>query len=568
MPSPKFPEPPPSIEATSVEACDAALATLHDASARWIKVSLVERILLLQGCIEGMLRESEGWIEAACKAKGAARGSTQEGEEWLAGVMPVIRNLRLLVEALEQGGQPALPSVAERADGQLVARVFPANRMDRALFAGFQADVWIEPGRPASQGSVYRRPMAERKGGVALVLGAGNQASIGPMDALYKLFVEDEVVLLKMNPVNEYLGPFIHRAFAPLVRQGFFDVVYGGAEVGAYLCKHQQVGSIHITGSAQTHDAIVWGTTEEEELTRRKEAGDKTLTKPISSELGCVTPILVVPGPWSEADLEYQARHIASMVVHNASFNCNAGKVVVLPRGWDKTDALMDKIRVQLAKAPARKAYYPGAQQRYEGFLAQYPQAEPIGEQGKDIVPWTLLDNIKPAQGEYALTNEAFCGILATTEVDASEPVTYLERAVALCNDDIWGTLSCAMLVHGKTEKRYKAQVEEAIAALRYGGIGINVWSGVVYGLVCTTWGAFPGHTLEDIISGRGVVHNTFLLDYPQKSVVRAPFRIKPTPAWFYDNRNLAQMGRRLAHFEAAPSWKTLPSVALSALRA
>ena len=40
----------------------------------------------------------------------------------------------------------------------------------------------------------------------------------------------------------------------------------------------------------------------------------------------------------------------------------------------------------------------------------------------------------------------------------------------------------------------------------------------------------FPGHTLEDIQSGRGVVHNAFLFDHPQKSVVYLPLRIKPTP--------------------------------------
>jgi len=47
-----------------------------------------------------------------------------------------------------------------------------------------------------------------------VVLGAGNVSSIGPMDTLYKLFAEGQVVILKMNPVNEYLGPFIDEAFA------------------------------------------------------------------------------------------------------------------------------------------------------------------------------------------------------------------------------------------------------------------------------------------------------------------------------------------------------------------
>lgn len=44
---------------------------------------------------------------------------------------------------------------------------------------------------------------------MALVLGAGNQTPVACMDILHKLFVDDAVVICKMNPVNEYLGKFI-----------------------------------------------------------------------------------------------------------------------------------------------------------------------------------------------------------------------------------------------------------------------------------------------------------------------------------------------------------------------
>ena len=53
-------------------------------------------------------------------------------------------------------------------------------------------------------------------------------------------------------------------------------------------------------------------------------AGERKNARPFSAELGCVTPVLVVPGPWSESDLDFQARHVAGMVAQNASFNCNA----------------------------------------------------------------------------------------------------------------------------------------------------------------------------------------------------------------------------------------------------
>ena len=154
---------------------------------------------------------------------------------------------------------------------------------------------------------------------VALVLGAGNVASIGPMDAFYKLFCEDQVVALKMNPVNDYLGPFMVEALQELVDRGWFRVVYGGAAEGKYLCDHEIVSEIHITGSDKTHDAIVFGPGEEG--ARRKAERQPLNTKRITSELGNVSLVIVVPGPWSKGDLDFQGQNLASMLTNNAGFN-------------------------------------------------------------------------------------------------------------------------------------------------------------------------------------------------------------------------------------------------------
>ena len=49
------------------------------------------------------------------------------------------------------------------------------------------------------------------------------------------------------------------RAYAPLVEAGYVEVVYGAAKEGQFLCTHPLVKSIHLTGSAATYDAVVWG---------------------------------------------------------------------------------------------------------------------------------------------------------------------------------------------------------------------------------------------------------------------------------------------------------------------
>ena len=432
------------------------------------------------------------------------------------------------------------------------------------MFAGVTSEVWIEPGRPASQGRIYREPSGE--GRVALVLGAGNVSSIAPMDAFYKLIVENEVVVLKTNPVNAYLGPHWERALAPFIEAGYLAIVHGGGKEGAYFAEHPRIDTLHVTGSDKTYDAIVWGSTTEEQ-TRRKAAHDPKNRRPFTAELGCVTPVLVVPGPWSAGDMEYQARQVAGMVAHNASFNCTAAKVLVVAKGWLQREAFLKKVEAALASAPPRKAYYPGATDRWRGFLDHYPKARVLGAEQEGIVPWTLISDVPPERGEYALSNEAFCGVLAIVTLDAESPVDFLTKAADFANDRCWGTLSCAILIHPSTREEHPREFDRAIASLRYGAIGVNTWSSLAYGLVSPTWGAFPGHPQEDIQSGSGVVHNSFLLDHPQKSVVFAPFRMRPKPVWFADHRNLAGVGRRLTAMEARPSIGRLMAVALEGFK-
>lgn len=572
MTSPDFATVAPKVSSTPRDHIDAAIARLAKRKHDWTRVSTAARADYLERCIVKTRSVGREWVRAACEAKGIDLKSARAGEEWLGGPMTTMRNLRLLAEAMRYGGEPPLPRVWTRPDGQVVAEVFPQNTLDKLMWTGVSAEVWIEPGQKATQGHIYREKRnAARTGGanpvgkLALVLGAGNVASIGPMDALYKLFVDDEVVLVKTNPVNAYLQPFWEEAFRPLLDDGFFAVVRGGADVGEYLCNHPEIETIHITGSDRTHDAIVWGAGPGQE--ERKKLGQRKLTKPITSELGAVTPCIIVPGEWSESDLQFQARHVAGMVANNGSFNCNACKVLVTSAGWKQRERFLELVHEALRRTPPRKAYYPGAQERYQGFLDHYADAMPLGERTKDQVPWTILPDVPAEQGEYALSNEAFCGVLAETTLEASDPSAFLEAATRFANDDCWGSLSCMMLIHPDTERQHARALDTAVANLRYGGIGVNVWAGVIYGLVLPTWGAFPGHPLEDIRSGRGVVHNALLLDHPQKSIVRAPFRINPTPAWFPDHKTLGTLGEIMTDFEAAPSFLKLPFLLPVALR-
>jgi acyl-CoA reductase-like NAD-dependent aldehyde dehydrogenase len=556
---------PTTALASTLDPLVARVAGTRDA---WVRVDVRERTQLLERAIVGVLDVADEWVRTACAAKGIDPHSPLAGEEWISGPMTATRNLRLMSEALQAGGAPKPVGLRTRPDGQVVADVFPHNLRERLMYSHMTVEVWIEPGQPPSQGRIYRDKAAGvyGPGRTCLVLGAGNVSSIGPLDVLYKLFVEDEVTVLKMNPVNDYLAPMFERAFAGLIERGVLAIVRGGADVGQYLCAHPAIDSIHLTGSDRTHDAIVWGETREEQE-RRKTSGQPRIDKRITSELGCVTPVLVVPGRWSDGDLLFQARNVASMVAHNASFNCTAAKALVLARGWSQRDAFLERLHEVFVRLPARRAYYPGAEERYRAFRENYPQARALGPGGPHVVPWTVLPNVPPNAGEYALTREAFCGVLAEVSLDVAEPDAFLREAVNFANDHVWGSLSCVVIADGATRRRHRAAVEDALARLRYGGIGLNVWTGANFALGVASWGAYPGNTLDNVRSGIGVVHNTMMFDHPQKSIVRGPFRLWPTPVWFADHKNLAELGRRAARFEANPTWPGLIPVAWSGMK-
>ncbi|MEP6464373.1 MAG: aldehyde dehydrogenase family protein [Frankiaceae bacterium] len=408
------------------------------------------------------------------------------------------------------------------------------------------------------------------------MLGAGNIASIAPLDVLSKLYADGEVVVCKLNPINDYLGPLFSRAFRPLIDDGFLRFVSGAAEVGSYLCAHPGVHSVHITGSAQTHDVIVYGTGAAG--AERKARDAPLLTKPITSELGGVGSTIVVPGPWTDADLAYQAEHVVTQKLHNSGHNCIASQVLVLPEFWPQTAELLAAVRRTLTDVDPRPAYYySGSEQRREAAIAHYPQAEVLPAGAASSVLIEGVDSTDSAA--YAFTEEFFGPVLATTSLPGADAADFLRRAVAFCNDTLHGTLGANIAIHPSTAADLGSVLDEAVADLRYGTVAVNAWTGVGYLTPRATWGAFPGHRLADIGSGMGVVHNALLLNRPQKTVVRGPFApfprswrgrqftLAPRPPWFVTNRTAATTGRRLTRFAADGRMRHLPGIFAAALR-
>ena len=566
-----WPDPTPLTE------CDQALEELRANATAWTKLDIKERIRVLDEIADGVIEVADEWVRLSCKAKGIEPGSNVESEEWLAGPWTVLRHVKLQARALrdiEAHGCPKLPGRARvNETGRVVAPVFPTDPLDKMLFRGLTAEVWMDSGvtlegLEGTMGWMHRDSGKKVQPRVSLVLGAGNVSCIGPMDALFELFARGCVVALKTNPVNAYLGGVWERAFRPLIELAAFRIVHGGASTGDYMCHHDAVDRIHITGSDKTYDAIVWGTGEEGK--RNKASGEKRVTLPISAELGNVSPVIVVPGPWGKADLKFHGSNVASSLVNNAGFNCLATRMIVTSESWSQRRAFLDGVGESLKNAPSRAPYYPGALERHREYLREHPDALQFGSEAADRVPWTLIEGVDPRKrDDVCFQVESWCGLMAETPLPGASPVDFLREAVEFCNDTLWGTLNATILVHPRSmaDPAIAKAVNDAIARLRYGTVSVNAWAGGSFALGSTPWGAFPGHTPEDIRSGVGFVHNTYLFEQAEKAVIRAPFRMWPRPAWFHDTKGTTRTARRLFELTAKTTAWGLWRTAWSALR-
>lgn len=552
--------PAPAIPADERAALDADLDRLDAGAKVWVALTLDQRARLLGRVRDAVGAVAQEWADTATMSKGLTPGHALSGEEWLGGpyaVIGLLDALRETLEALAKGRSPLDGVTLDEAPGGRVrAHTFPLNGTEKFLLSGFTGEVWFEPGVSASEatraaGLAQLNPT--ESGGVGLVLGAGNVTSIPIADVLYELFAHNRVALLKVNPTQDALVPVFERALAALIEPGFVRIVRGGAATGAYLTSHPRFAHVHITGSAATFDAIVWGTGADAAAAR--ESGTPKLRVPITAELGGVSPIIVVPGRWTAADLTYQAQHVATMRLVNAGHNCIAGQVVIVSSDWPQREEFLRELHTAYAAAPERPVWYPRSDERLEAAASAYPDAVWSADHTRAIVEVGHGEGADPVE-----TVEYFAPILGVVEVGGTGQ-EFLDAAVAHANDKLTGTLGANVIIDPVTEQALGDGFERAMADLRYGDIAINTWTAFNFLTARLTWGGFPGATLADVSSGIGVVHNALLLDRVERSVARGPFRpfprsigkgvfsILPTPPWFLSSRTGAEVCAGLTRY-------------------
>nr|WP_240642247.1 aldehyde dehydrogenase family protein [Microbacterium sulfonylureivorans] len=571
---------------------DIAIADLDVGARTWSHLTLDQRARLLDRIRASVAAVAEEWADVASTSKGIEPGHPLRGEEWLSGpyaTLVALDSYRSTLAALAKGESPLKGVKTDAAPGDRVrAHVFPLTPVDGMLLSGYTGEVWFEPGvtdAEARRGAGLAQLTPTEAGGVGLVLGAGNVTSIPVLDVMYELLAHNRVAILKVNPTQDALVPVYERALAPLIEPGFLRIVRGGGDVGGYLAEHRGIAHVHITGAAPTFDAIVWGppTGSGAAATARRRREDRPkLKKPITAELGGVSPIIVVPGEWSDADLAFQAEHVATMRLYNSGHNCIAGQVVLLSAEWPQREAFLDALRTALDAAPARPVWYPRSDAKLAAAASDYPAAERCGDGTR------MLVEVEAGGDATALeTTEYFAPVLGVVALPGNGQ-EFLDGAVAHANDRLVGTLGANVIIDPLTQAALGDGFEQAMADLRYGTVSINSWTAFGFLTPTLPWGGFPGATLQNVESGIGVVHNGLLLDRIERSVTRGPFRpfprsaapralgaskgrsfsVLPKPPWFVTSRTGAAVSEGFTRFRMDGNYAKLAATLVQAFRA
>jgi hypothetical protein len=308
---------------------------------------------------------------------------------------------------------------------------------------------------------------------------------------------------------------------------------------------------VHLTGGDGAYDALVWGGPR-----RDRPAGARpVLAKPITCELGNVTPWIVVPGRYTRQQLECQADMVAASIVNNTSFNCIATKLVITCRSWDQRQAFLDHVQRRLAEQPPRRAWYPGSTALWETLAERQAPAD-------GTLPTVFRTGLDPDRDARWMQREWFVPCVGEVAIEADSIDAFCSLAVEHTRR-IPGSLAANVTLPAAVDPATRRRQEMLLDHLAYGVVTVNCWSALAYAMASIPWGGFPGGTLEEPGSGLGMVHDPLLLPLVHNSILRGPLVVWPKPPWFAWHTRGVQLTRGVTamYARAAAGRTTLPAL-------
>ena len=523
---------------------DRFITTLRTKSKEYNSINNVQLASMLEETISNIKEVSFFWATICSDNKGTTK-TPAEGEEWLGGPFASVLATQYYIKSLTNDDDLTEKNYNSEENSY---KVFPNNFIERITFPFIDAKVIFNKSMSFDDINKYRgfSKRYDIDPSITLVLGAGNFSSIPYLDVLYHLITRKSVILLKLNPVNEYLKPVFEKVFQNFIERGYIIVTTGNIDESKYMANHPGINHIHLTGSDKTFEDIVYGR-ELTEKERKSKSLSKINNKPITSELGNVTPIIIHPGKWSTSDIKYQARKIVTAKLNNNGFNCIAAQVVVLPDGWGQTETLIKFVKHYMSKAKERKAYYPDSIERLEKLEKDkgYERVNALS-----CVTPHLTREIK-AYSKFEI-DEVWSSTIYFKKIEYTSVEDFANKAIDYCNDELWGNLGVSVIIKDHDRKFNKHITNLYVDELNYGTVAINEWAAIGYIIPQLPWGGFPGNRDNDIQSGQSVVHNSMLFESPLKGVVNTKFRISRIidPPWFVTNKKARRLFKNLTYYQ------------------
>ncbi len=523
---------------------DRFITTLRTKSKEFNSISNVQLASMLEETISNIKEVAFFWATICSDNKGTTK-TPAEGEEWLGGPFASVLATQYYIKSLTNDDDLVEKKYNSEENSY---KVFPNSFTERITFPFIDAKVIFNKSMSFEDINKYRgfSKRYDIDPSITLVLGAGNFSSIPYLDVLYHLITRKSVILLKLNPVNEYLKPVFEKVFQSFIERGYIIVTTGNIDESKYMANHPGINNIHLTGSDKTFEDIVYGR-ELTEKERKSKSLSKINNKPITSELGNVTPIIIQPGKWSTSDIKYQARKIVTAKLNNNGFNCIAAQVVVLPDGWGQTETLIKFVKHYMSKAKERKAYYPESIERLEKLEKDkgYERVNALS-----CVTPHLTREIK-AYSKFEI-DEVWSSTIYFKKIEYTSVEDFANKAIDYCNDELWGNLGVSVIIKDHNRKFNNHITNLYVDNLNYGTVAINEWAAIGYIIPQLPWGGFPGNRDNDIQSGQSVVHNSMLFESPLKGVVNTKFRISRIidPPWFVTNKKARRLFKNLTYYQ------------------
>lgn len=489
---------------------------LANAAAAWRTKSHDDRAALAKACRRSLFAVADELVAASVAAKGWTTIAASEAEEWISGPLPVARFLACVQRMHEAFANGRLPSLA-----------FAAG----SLLAGCRVRVDGANSAPLAQHEPARH------GDVALVLGAGNVTATPLLDVLHQVFLEGRAVVLKPSPLHDPLAAHFLRALAPLVAADLLEVQCGDADAARAMVVDPTFAAIHLTGSAAT-----WAMLHDD-----PQLAGRTL----GAEVGCCTPVLVLPDAWRDAELRRVAAAIAMHVACNGGATCLAPRLVLTARGWPRRAEFLTMLRERLAALPARRPFHLSARADWIAASGREPT--------NDTLPAVLRSDLDGTHDAALWSREHFAPVLLELPIDAGTPRDFVDRAAAFVREQVFGSLAAYVFAPRSVDR---ATLDAATRALPHGTIAVNGWAGIGYGLATTPWGVPPDRPWRH---GKGFTRGTACVANVQRVVVETPLAPLPRPPWLATNGH--DLARSLTRHWLCPSIGRLAKTAFHALR-